>query len=432
MTRGTSRRAFLAGTGAAVAAPALGAAAPAAASGRPSGVVPGVDVLAAQGWSLLRGQRVGVVTNPTGVLRDLRHEVDAMAASGAVDLVAVFGPEHGFRGAAQAGGSEGTYEDPRTGVTVYDAYGATADDLAAMYAAADVDTVVFDIQDVGSRFYTYVWTMYDAMVAAARAGKRFVVLDRPNPVGGSPRGPLMTPAFTTFVGKREVVQQHGMTVGELARLFDEEFVPDEAGRRVPRLDVVEARGWRRDVLWEQTGLEWVMPSPNMPTPTTALVYPGTCLFEGTNLSEGRGTTRPFELVGAPWADHRWAEALRALDLPGVLVREAYFQPTISKHAGATCGGVQLHVTDPHRFEAVRTAVAMLVTAKELYADFAWRYDSYDPQRPYWVDKLSGSPRLREMVDAGAGVDEVEAAWQQELRAFARLRRPYLLYPGRSS
>ncbi|MBT9274674.1 DUF1343 domain-containing protein [Phycicoccus sp. MAQZ13P-2] len=426
------RRSLFAATAVTAAATAVGA--PAAhASGRHGhgrGVTTGADRAAADRWSVLRGRKVGVVTNPTGILANLRSVVDEMHESGRVDLRAVFGPEHGFRGTAQAGDAEETHTDPRTGVTVYDAYGAGADSLSAMVREAGVDTVVFDIQDVGARFYTYIWTMYTAMRAAVRTSCSFVVLDRPNPIGGIARGPMMTTAFTTGVGAKEIVQVHGMTVGELARFFDGEFLEGDEGKRLgDALEVVEVSGWRRDALFADTGLPWVMPSPNMPTPDTALVYPGTCLFEGTNLSEGRGTTRPFELVGAPFVDHRWAERLESRRVPGVDFREAYFNPIQSKHVGVVCGGVQVHVTDPERLDGPRLGAEMLVAAKALYPEFAWRKDSYDPQRPYWVDKLTGSPRLREMVDAGASADAVVAAWRSELAAFERRRRPYLLYRG---
>ncbi|MBD3782053.1 MAG: DUF1343 domain-containing protein [Micrococcales bacterium] len=422
------------------AASALGAAATAVAGApaaraddrhRPSRrVTPGADRAAASRWRVLAGRKVGVVTNPTGVLANLHSIVDEMVDSGAVDVRAVFGPEHGFRGTAQAGGSEGTYTDERTGVTVYDAYGATADSLTRMVREAGVDTVVFDIQDVGARFYTYIWTMYTAMRAALRAGADLVVLDRPNPIGGTARGPMMTPAYTSGVGAKEIVQAHGMTVGELARFFDGEFLEADEGRTLgDALEVVQVAGWSRETVFADTGLTWVLPSPNMPTPDTALVYPGTCLFEGTNLSEGRGTTRPFELVGAPFVDHRWAERLVARDVPGVTFREAYFNPVASKFTGEVCGGVQVHVTDPGRLDGPRLGAEMLVAAKALHPEFAWRKDSYDPQRPYWVDKLTGSTRLREMVDAGASADEVVGAWRSELAAFERRRRPYLLYRG---
>ncbi|SMD21299.1 exo-beta-N-acetylmuramidase NamZ domain-containing protein [Lentzea albidocapillata] len=368
------------------------------------------EQLSQDGWHKLKGRKVGVLTNPTGVLKDQTHIVDSMVAHGAKPA-AVFGPEHGFRGTAQAGGSEGDYADPRTGIPVYDAYSANAAKLQAMFTKAGIDTVVFDIADVGARFYTYIWSMYVAMEAAPNLD--FIVLDRPNPIGGTANGPQLDPAYATFVGLKPIVQQHGMTVGELARYFKGEF--DLA----TRLEVVNVRGWHRNQL--DTGLPWVPPSPNMPTPDTALVYPGTCLFEGTVLSEGRGTTRPFETIGAPGIDWRWAEALNALDLGGVRFRETYFSPTFNKFQGKTCGGVTLHVTDPRKFDAIKTAVAMLITVKSLYPGvFAWRPDN-------WIDKLSGSDRLRRMIDAQAPLAEVVGAWQQELQQFRRTRLPYLRY-----
>jgi uncharacterized protein YbbC (DUF1343 family) len=361
------------------------------------------------------------------VLADLRHEVDVMAASGAVDLRAVFGPEHGFRGAAQAGESEDTYVDERTGVTIYDAYGAKAADFVRLYDEADVETVVFDIQDAGARFYTYVWTMYTAMTAAVDVGARFVVLDRPNPTGGTARGPMMTAGFTSGVGQKEIVQQHGMTVGELARFFDGEFLADETGGRLTRLDVVKVRGWRRDQVFAETGLAWVPPSPNMPTPDTALVYPGTCLFEAVTWSEGRGTTRPFETVGAPGVPYAYAAALREQRLRGVSFRETYFVPTFSKHLGQVCGGVQVYVDDPHALDPVRLGIAMLVEARRAGGGtFDWR--AGDPADKRWIDKLTGSTRVRDQIEDGASVDTITGAWRRELAEFVDRRRPYLLYP----
>ncbi|MCE7009387.1 DUF1343 domain-containing protein [Kibdelosporangium philippinense] len=415
-----TRRSLLAGAPAAVVA----AASPAAAQepqDRSTRVTPGADRLAERGWREFAGRKVGVLTNPTGVLKDRTHIVDSLVDAGMAP-VAVFGPEHGFRGTAQAGGSEGSYTDPRTKVPVYDAYGITTAKLAEMYRKADVDTVVFDIADVGARFYTYIWSMYTAMAAAVETGASFVVLDRPNPVGGKAFGPMLDPAFASGVGRKPIVQQHGMTAGELARFFDAEFLPaDTGGRRLSKLDVITVRGWHRDTLFGRTGLDWVPPSPNMPTPQTALVYPGTCLFEGTVLSEGRGTTRPFEMIGMPDFDWHWAEELNKLNLPGVRFRENYFVPTFNKFVGKTCGGVQVHLTDEQSYEPITTAVAMLVTAKRLYpALFAWRPDNF-------IDKLSGSTRLRTMIDAGAGVAEVVGAWRDELAQFRQQRRPYLLY-----
>ncbi|MCZ2524808.1 exo-beta-N-acetylmuramidase NamZ family protein [Streptomyces sp. HB2AG] len=436
-----SRRSLLAGAGAAAgAAVATAAGTPSAsaaaagtadatgtahAAGRPAGgrrVRTGFEVLAADGYALLAGQRVGIVTNPTGVTAGLRHVVDVMHADERVDLIAVFGPEHGFRGTAQAGGSEGRYDDPATGLPVYDTYLKSGRALADVFTASGVDTVAFDIQDAGARFYTYIWTLFDCMVAAATAGKRFVVLDRPNPITGrDASGPVLDPAYATFVGRRPIAQAHGMTVAELALLFNAAFVPEAAGRAVD-LEVVRTAGWRRGDFFDDTGLPWVPPSPNMPTPDTALLYPGTCLFEGTSLSEGRGTTRPFELIGAEGADGRWAAALNEAGLPGVRFREAYFTPTFSKFAGKTVGGVQVHPTDRDALDAVRTGIAMLVTAKRHVPGFAWRSDN-------WIDKLTGSDRVRRQIDAGAGTDEVVGAWQEGLDRFRALRREHLLYPA---
>ncbi|WP_329624353.1 DUF1343 domain-containing protein [Streptomyces sp. NBC_01255] len=415
---GLSRRSLLAAGGAVgVVAATASTTAAATASGQDHGRVrTGFERLAADGYALLAGERVGVVTNPTGVTADARHVVDVMHADERVDLVAVFGPEHGFRGTAQAGGSEGRYDDPATGLPVYDTYLKSGQPLADVFTASGVDTVVFDIQDVGARFYTYIWTLYDCMVAAALAGKRFVVLDRPNPVTGrAALGPVLDRAFATFVGREPIAQAHGMTVAELALLFNAEFLATPVA-----LETVRMTGWRRGEFFDATGLPWVPPSPNMPTPDTALVYSGTCLFEGTNLSEGRGTTRPFELLGAEGVDRRWAEAANALGLPGVRFREAYFAPTFSKFQGKTVGGVQLHVHDRASFDPVRTGIGLLVTARSSWSGFAWRPDN-------WIDKLTGSTRVRTLIDAGADTDEVVGAWEADLAAFRAVRREHLLY-----
>ncbi|MFF0449145.1 exo-beta-N-acetylmuramidase NamZ domain-containing protein [Streptomyces sp. NPDC004609] len=416
-----SRRGVLAASGAAGALAAGGAGARAA-GGSPAArprVRTGFDRLVADGYGTLAGHRVGVVTNPTGITSALHHIVDVMHADERVNLVAVFGPEHGFRGTAQAGGSEGRHDDPATGLPVYDIYRKYGQPLADVFTASGVETIVFDIQDVGARFYTYIWTLYDCMRAAATAGKRFVVLDRPNPVTGrSALGPVLDRAFGTFVGREPIAQAHGMTVAELAHLFNGEFLRE----RPAELETVRMSGWRRSDFFDLTGLPWVPPSPNMPTPGTALVYAGTCLFEGTELSEGRGTTRPFELLGAKGVDWRWAEAANALGLPGVRFREAYFAPTFSKFAGQTIGGVQVHVHDRSVYDPVRTGIGLLVTARRSWRGFAWlRTD------PTWIDKLTGSARVRTMIDAGAGTDEVVGAWQEDLAAFRAVRKRYLRY-----
>ncbi|EKX68363.1 DUF1343 domain-containing protein [Streptomyces ipomoeae] len=417
-----SRRTFLAASTAATAATAASAcsateptAAPPARAAAPR-LRTGFERLAATGYKELGGQKVGIVTNPTGVTRDVRHIVDVMHGDDRVDLRAVFGPEHGFRGTAQAGGSEGRYDDPATGLPVYDTYRKSGRPLADIFTASGVDTIVFDIQDVGARFYTYVWTLYDCMEAARLVGKRFVVLDRPNPVTGrSAEGPVLHKEFATFVGRQPVSQAHGMTVAELARLFNGEFLD----KPVP-LETVLMSGWQRSRFYDAYGLPWVPPSPNMPTPDTALVYSGTGLFEGTNLSEGRGTTRPFELLGAEGIDRRWAAAVDGLGLPGVHFREAYFAPTFSKFQGKTIGGVQIHVHDRAAYDPVRTGIGLLVTAKKVWSGFAWRSDN-------WIDKLTGSARVRTMIDAGADTDDVVAGWQEELAAFRKVRKEYLLY-----
>jgi uncharacterized protein YbbC (DUF1343 family) len=373
---------------------------------------------------ILRGQRVGVITNPTGILPDLRHEVDVMHGDAAVDLIAVFGPEHGFRGTAQAGGSEGFSTDARTGLPVYDTYNKSGQALADVFTASGADTIVFDIQDVGARFYTYIWTLYDSMVAAARAGKRFVVLDRPNAISGrAASGPVLHPEYSTFVGRKPIAQSHGMTVGELARMFNAVWVPGEAGRPVP-LTVVELAGWSRNMYYEDTGLPWVPPSPNMPTVDTAFLYPGTCLFEGTQASEGRGSTRPFEMIGTPYGNWLWAQALTAQRLPGVVFRENYFTPAFSKFAGQTVGGVQVIVTNRQTCDPIRTAITMIVTLKTVYpSDFAWRPDN-------WIDDLTGSDYVRKAVDAGRSADQIVAGWQGELSEFRALRAKYLIYGSR--
>ncbi|RRR96903.1 exo-beta-N-acetylmuramidase NamZ family protein [Glycomyces terrestris] len=411
------KRRTVIGGAAAGAALAATAAAPAAARGRR--VRTGAEVLARDDFRDLAGQRVGVVSNPTGVLPDLSHEVDLMHGSGKVDLAAVFGPEHGFRGVSQAGEGEEFFLDPKTGLPVYNAYN-DMDRMAELFAETGIETVVFDIQDVGARFYTYIWTMYLAMEAAGQLGLRFVVLDRPNPgTGLAASGPVLHPEHATFVGLKPIAQRHGMTVGELAGLFNGEFL----GGAVD-LAVVRMEGWRRGMHFEETGLPWVPPSPNMPTVATAVVYPGTCLFEATALSEGRGTTKPFELLGAPGIDHAWSEELEGL--PGTAFREAYFTPTFSKWSGKVCGGVELQVTRRDEFDPIRTALAMIVAQRRAFPQYGWRSQDVTS---FWLDKLTGNQAVRLAIEAGADVDEVTALWSDELDAFSEQRESYLLYRG---
>ena len=383
-------------------------------------------MLAARRFRPLAGRTAGLVCNPTAVTRALVHAADLLAAAPRVRLAALFGPEHGVRGDAQYMAAVGGERDPATGLPVHSLYGATRESLRPRPEQLEgLDLLVFDIQDVGARYYTYQATMLLCMEAAAEAGIGFVVLDRPNPIGGVlVEGPRLLPGFESFCGLHDLAVRHGLTVGELALLFKAERGLDL------ELEVVPARGWRRGVSFRETGLPWVFPSPNMPTPETALVYPGMCLLEGTNLSEGRGTTRPFELFGAPWLDaRRLAEDLARERLPGVRFRPVSFVPTWDKHAGVRCHGVELHVSDAGRFRPFRTGLAAVLHARRQDpARFAWRSEPYEfvPDVPAF-DLLSGSARERTAIEAGATLSEIFRPLGPEERAFARRRVPYLRY-----
>ncbi len=374
----------------------------------------------------LGGRRCGLIANPTAVDVRLDSAVDLLFHHPEVELAALFGPEHGLRGDAQDMIAVETARDPRTGLPVHSLY---SDDAASLAPTADMlaglDALIFDIQDVGARYYTYVWTLVLAMRACAAAGVEVIVLDRPNPIGGvAVEGGGIADGFHSFVGLCSVANRHGMTAGEIASWARSRERLDVA------LTVVAMNGWRRERYFDQTGLPWVMPSPNMPTLDTALVYPGMCLVEGTELSEGRGTTRPFEIVGAPFVDgHRLVEALRALELPGVGFRALGFRPTFHKFAGQPCGGVQLHVTDRGQFRPYLTGVALLATVRRLWPEqFAWRTRAYEfvTDVPAF-DLLTGSSLLREAIDADAPVAELAATWADAERSFAEERAPFLLY-----
>ncbi len=384
-------------------------------------VMTGLDLLCQEGHPWLVGKRVGLVTNPTGVTRDLESGVDILHRRSDCRLVALYGPEHGLRGDAQAGVPVESGVDPRTGVPVYSLYGSTRHFSAEMLDG--VELLIVDLQDGGVRFYTYLYTMAYAMQAAAEHGLPILVLDRPTPLGGGiVEGPLLDPAYASFVGLYPIPIRPGLTIGELARLFNQEYGIGA------ELEVVRCRDWQRAHWFDQTGLFWVMPSPNLPTLDSLTLYPGTCLIEGANLSEGRGTTRPFELIGAPWVEpYALAETLNRLDLAGVRFRPAYFTPTFSKHQGQVCGGVQLHITDRHSLRPVTVAVHLLQTIQQRYRDeFDWRPPwEADGVRP--IDRLSGSDQLRSRIDAGVPAAEIVAEWQPEIGAFAAVRERYLLY-----
>ncbi len=389
-------------------------------------VASGLDALAETRFTALRGLAVGLICNPTAVDHRLRHAADLFHEAGGTKLAALFGPEHGVRGDIQYMAAVADATDARTGVPVHSLYGSDAQSLRpAPETLRGLDALVFDIQDVGTRYYTYQATMLFCMEAAARAKIAFFVLDRPNPVGGlAVEGPALRPGFESFCGVHDVAVRHGMTVGELAGLYREERGLDVA------LTVIPCRGWRRRMHQRDTGLPWVFPSPNMPTPETALVYPGMCLLEGTNLSEGRGTTRPFELFGAPWLDSaRLAGALAAERLPGVRFRPASFVPAWDKHAGARCHGVEVCVADREAFRPFRTGVACVAAARaQEPARFRWRTDAYEfVESGPAFDLRCGSSREREAIDSGAGWRGLAAAWAREERSFERRRARHLLY-----
>jgi len=387
----------------------------------------GLDVWEQEQFRAVRGLRVGAIVNPTSVDGRFRHVADLLDSAPGVTLAALFGPEHGVRGEVQYMEAVDETRDPRTGVPMYSLYGSTVDSLRPRPERLDgLDAVVFDIQDVGARYYTYVYTMALAMEACAKAGVRFVVLDRPNPLGGERvEGNLVEPGFRSFVGLYPLPNRHGMTVGELARLLnaEERFGCD--------LAVVPCLGWSRKMRWADTGLAFVPPSPNMPTPDTAQVYPGMCLLEGTNLSEGRGTCRPFEQFGAPYLDA--ADIVSALErhrLPGLALRPVHFVPTWDKHRGAGCSGAFLHVTDPEVFASVRTGLAVVAEARKRGGrEFQWRAEAYEfvTDVPAF-DLLCGSARVRVAMEQGAEFEDVAALLDGAEAAFLERRRPHLLYP----
>jgi uncharacterized protein YbbC (DUF1343 family) len=386
----------------------------------------GLARLASEGSSLLEGRRIGLLVNATAVDPELHHAIDLLRARSDLKITALFGPEHGVRGDAQDMISVDAARDAHSTLPIHSLYGETLESLSPTPAMLDeIDVMVYDIQDVGSRYYTFVWTMVLAMRACARAGKAFCVLDRPNPLDGRHiEGGAIAPGHESFVGLVSCPNRHGMTAGEIARWR----------HAVEKLDldlaVLSMRGWQRDMRFDHTGLPWVMPSPNMPTTDTALVYPGMCLVEGTELSEGRGTTRPFELAGAPYLDgHRLATELTAMELPGVRFRSTVFMPMFQKHHDKPCGGVQLHVTNPDTFRPYLTGVAFLKACYDQSpASFRWRDKAYEfVDKIPAIDLLAGGDALRKGIEAGASLADLAARWPRDEGDFAAERADYLLY-----
>jgi len=390
------------------------------------GMRTGLEKLLDDPRRVLARARVGLVANPTAVDRRLAHAADLLHAHEDVDLRLLFGPEHGIRGSAQDMIGVEAARDPATGLEEVSLYGAT---FASLSPTAEqlsrIDVLLFDVQDVGARYYTYAATMALCMRAAKTAGVKVVVLDRPNPIGGvQVEGGGLNPGFENFCALYPVPQRHGLTVGELARLYNDAF-----GIGCD-LTVVPCEGWERASYYDETTLPWVMPSPNMPTVDTAVVYPGMCLLEGTNLSEGRGTTRPFELVGAPFVDGRAlsAELVRE-GLAGVIFRPCTIEPMFQKHARKRCGAVQLHVTDRRAFDSYRTGLAVLVAARKLWPkEFAWRTEAYEFRDDVpAVDLLTGDPAVREAIDAGRSLDAVAALACRGTEVYTANRAAALLY-----
>ena len=386
---------------------------------RGSRPVLGTERLFDEHFDLIAGKRVGLITNASGVDSQLRSTADRLQNNADVKLAALFGPEHGIRGQAADGAPVGSTTDERTGLPVHSLYGPHRQPDDAMLAGLDL--LLFDMQDVGVRFYTYLYTMALAMAACARRGLPFIVLDRPNPIGGLElEGNVLEPDFASFVGLYPIPVRYGLTIGEVAFLFNETFGIGA------NLAVVELRGWQRTSYWADTTLPWTPPSPNMPSVDTTVVYPGTCFVEGTNISEGRGTTKPFEQLGAPYLDgFRLADHLNELDLSGCRFRPVHFQPTEGKYAGEQCQGVQVHVIDRAAFVPVRTGLEIITAVRRLWSgDFAWRIPAGGIHN---FDRLAGTNAVRKAIDAGTPVAEILAADHPAQEQFGEERRRFLRY-----
>lgn len=420
--------------------PAMHPAPPGAAAKPSARVVLGIEVLVSERMDLIRGKNVGLITNPSGVDGRLNSTISILRRIPGLKLVALYAPEHGVRGDAQAGEYVPFYFDSKYGLPVFSLYGPSQKPQPDMLKDIDefmrsfdttaedksvppemtraIDVLVFDIQDVGTRVYTYAATMAYAMQTCAESGVEFIVLDRPNPINGRVlEGPVLEyPEFSSFIGLYPVPLRPGMTIGEMARLINDRFLEKKA-----KLTIVPMKGWKRDMWYEETGLPWATPSPNMPTVDTAVVYPGQVLIEGTNVSEGRGTTHPFEYFGAPWIDgYELTARLNALRLPGVTFREQWFSPTFSKFRGERCGGCQIHVTDRNVFRPVRTSLHIISVLREMYPDRFAFHDDY-------FDKVCGTSTVRKALLGGIVADAIVREFEKGLQEFEALRKPYLLY-----
>jgi len=379
----------------------------------------GLDVLIDQQLEVIRGRRIGLVVNHSSVTRQLEHAVEALMTLG-INVTALFAPEHGARGEVPAGRPVPNGTDACTGLPIYSLYGETTKPTPEMLRG--LDALVFDVQDVGARFYTFISTMYYAMQACAQNNVTFIVLDRPNPITGQvAEGNILEKQFASFVGVHPIPIRHGMTIGELANMFNGEL------NVLCDLKIVTMTGWKRAMYFDETELAWVPPSPNIPTPDTALVYSGMCFLEGTNVSEGRGTTKPFELFGAPWVDaYQLAESLNALDLPGVRFRPAHFIPTTSKFAQEMCNGVQIHVRERKAFQPISTALHVMKTLHQMYPDLL-QFLPAGKSGKLFFDLLAGTDKTRLGLLAGSPVSEIVGLWNYDLGAFREMSRRYFIY-----
>ncbi|HEX2270357.1 MAG TPA: DUF1343 domain-containing protein [Pyrinomonadaceae bacterium] len=384
----------------------------------------GLEALLEDVPDVMRGARVGLICNQSSVNHAFEHAADLLHRHSSFQLTALFGPQHGIRGDVQDNMIETEHgTDRKTGLPVHSLYSETREPTEKMLE--DVDVLVFDMQDVGCRIYTFVYTLANCMRIAGQLGKTVVVCDRPNPINGlDMSGNILEPEYASFVGLFPLPTRHGMTVGELAQMFKGEFDVQ------CDLQIVPMRGWKRQHWFDETDAPWVLPSPNMPTLDTATVFPGTVHFEGTQLSEGRGTTRPFELIGAPYIDpDAYADKLTELALPGVVFRSCAFQPTFQKHARVTCGGVQIHVVDRDRFDSVAAGIAMVKVAHDLYPnDFLWKEPPYEyvfDKNPF--DVISGTNKIREAIEQGSDLASITGGWRAGVAKFEEQRAPYLLY-----
>lgn len=382
----------------------------------------GLEVLREAGFEALRSKRVGLMSNPSAVDARLRSTYDILRQAEQVDLAALFGAEHGFLALAADGIHVEHVTDPRTGVPIYSLYGETFRPSVEMLRSIDV--LVCDLQDIGARFYTYIWTISYILQACGQQGVEVMILDRPNPLGDVVAGPLLKPGFSSFVGRYPLPVQHGMTMGELAGMMNAIWNPTPC-----QLTVISCVGWQRDMRWDQTGRIFVPPSPAIPHALTASHYPGSCLIEGINCSEGRGTALPFEIVGAPYVDgHHLAELLNEMGMAGLRFRPHSFTPSASKWQGEACTGVQIHIMDANGYQPVRTWLTVVHTLRHLYpADFHWLEPySEGGLRPF--DRLIGSDRVRQQINDGEDLALIMASWEDEENSFRALRQPYLLYP----